>query len=323
MMENTVLVTAIGSFSADISIKTAKQQGWRVIGCDIYPKEWLADASNVHVFYRAPLASDKEAYIDFILSTIKKERVNYLLPSTDYEIDVLNKHRKEIAETGTILCISDFDTIELCRDKWQLYNHLKKVGFSHLIPTYLVKDKSNHIDFGFPLVGKPSDGRSSQGLKVFCKEHDFHQFQLAAPKNYLVQPKIEGTIITVDVVRQPDGQKVVAIPRKELLRTLNGAGTTVLVYSDQKLCQICYDLANLLNIKGCVNFEFIQNEDGDYFFLECNPRFSGGIEFSCMAAYQCVRNHFNCFTGKEIEELNSYKNTYIARKYEEYITKQE
>ena len=318
-----VLITAIGSFSADVAIKTVKQLGWRVIGCDIYPQEWVADALNVHSFYQAPLASDEKAYIDFILSVISKESVDYLLPSTDYEIDVLNKYRKEIIELGTVLCLSDFDTIELCRDKWKLYNYLKNVGFDNLIPTHLVNDKADNLNFDCPLVCKPSDGRSSQGLKYFYKANDYQQFLMTSPKNYLVQPKINGSIITVDVVRQPDGKKVVAIPRKELLRTSNGAGTTVFVYNDQKLCQICYDLANLLNIKGCVNFEFIQNEDGDYFFLECNPRFSGGIEFSCMVAYQCVRNHFNCFTGKEIEELNSYKNTYIARKYEEYITKQE
>ena len=43
----TVIVTAIGSFSADIVIKKCRENGIRVIGCDVYPREWIADAGNV------------------------------------------------------------------------------------------------------------------------------------------------------------------------------------------------------------------------------------------------------------------------------------
>ena len=44
---DTALVTAIGSFSADIVIKNLKKNGMRVVGCDIYPPEWIADAEHV------------------------------------------------------------------------------------------------------------------------------------------------------------------------------------------------------------------------------------------------------------------------------------
>ena len=59
----TALVTALGSVSGDIVIKSLKRMGMRVIGCDIYPKEWVADAYNVDVFYRAPYVSDVEKYL--------------------------------------------------------------------------------------------------------------------------------------------------------------------------------------------------------------------------------------------------------------------
>jgi len=34
-----ILVTAIGSFAADIVIKKLKEKSYNIIGCDIYPKE--------------------------------------------------------------------------------------------------------------------------------------------------------------------------------------------------------------------------------------------------------------------------------------------
>lgn len=317
-----VLITAIGSFSADIAIKTAKQMGWRVVGCDIYPKEYIADAANVNVFYQAPLAKEETDYMKFLSKVIREEQVNYLLPLTDYEIDVLNRNRAQIEQAGATLCISGQETIEICRNKWSLYHVLKEKGFKDLIPTYLLEQLPQKLQY--PLVCKPVNGRSSQGLRYFDNPESFAAFrQKVDQKTYLVQPKVTGPIVTADVVRDPDSKKVVVIPRKELLRTLNGAGTSVYLFQDDTLTAICSRLAEVLNIRGCVNFEFIQSEDGTYHFLECNPRFSGGIEFSCMVAYQCVRNHFTCFDGNgTIEDLTSYRPTFIARKYEEYITLQ-
>ena len=60
--------------------------------------------------------------------------------------------------------------------------------------------------------------------------------------------------------------------------------------------------------------------DDCYYFIECNPRFSGGVEFSCIAGYDMVINHLNIFKNKKIDKLYEIKNQYIARKYEEYVT---
>ena len=39
--------------------------------------------------------------------------------------------------------------------------------------------------------------------------------------------------------------------------------------------------------------------------------------------YDCVTNHLRCFEGREIERDDRITGMYIARKYEEYITKVE
>ena len=138
---------------------------------------------------------------------------------------------------------------------------------------------------------------------------------------YIIQPFIPGNVITVDVIRDSDGANVVAIPRIELLRTLNGAGTSVKVFSDVDLEEQCKKIADALKILGCVNFEFICDDFGHYYFVECNPRFSGGVEFSCIAGYDCVINHMRCFQKRKIDATRKNQNTiYIARKYEEYTT---
>ena len=91
----TVVVTAIGSFSADIVIKKCRENGMRVIGCDVYPGEWIADAGNVDAFYQVPYASDTDHYIETMLSICRKEGAKAVIPLTDAEIDVFNLHRRE------------------------------------------------------------------------------------------------------------------------------------------------------------------------------------------------------------------------------------
>lgn len=318
----TALVTAIGSFSADIVIKGLRAQGYRVVGCDIYPREWVADALNVDAFHHAPYATDAAAYGSFVRELCEREGVTCILPLTDVEVDFYTAAPDDLLPATAKVCVSPRETIAVCRDKERMARFLatSRSGVAP-IPTRPLAEALAE-PFAGPVVAKPLDGRSSQGLMRIRTEAEWGQVALVDdPDRYIVQPLIEGPVITVDVVRAADGSRCVAVPREELLRTLNGAGTSVHVFADEALQASCCALADELGIVGCVNFEFIRGKDGAYHFLECNPRFSGGVEFSCIAAYDCVANHLRAFASEPIEELAPFKGCYIARKYEEYVTK--
>lgn len=315
------VVTAIGSFSADIVIKNLKNMGLKVIGCDIYPAEWIADSSSVSAFYQVPLATQEEEYVAEILTICKKEGADGLIVLTDAEVDVWNRHRDQLKEAGVTLCLSPEETITVCRDKMKLYKFLSERGIGAMIPTRMLAGISSD-SISYPAVVKPYNGRSSQGLSYLHNQEEMERFLAGnVADNYVVQPYFKGSIITVDVVHQADTGRSATVCRKELLRTPNGAGTSVLVFSNPTLEAICKEAASALGIQGCVNFEFIEGEDGTFSMLECNPRFSGGVEFSCMAGYDCVLNHVKCFLGEDILPSVPVKEMYIARKYEEYVTK--
>lgn len=318
----TVVVTAIGSFSADIVIKTCKKMGIRVVGCDIYPKEWIADSQNVDNFYQVPLAVDQEAYRKALMEICRREKAWGLLPLTDVEIDVLTGFREEFCKEGITLCISGEECISLCRDKMKFYQFMKKNNLGNPISTKnLLEAEPDWIKY--PLVCKPRDGRSSQGLQFVKSPQELENLKrLEGAERYIVQPKIEGRVVTVDVVRDPESGESAAVCRRELLRTLNGAGTSVQVFRDPKLEETCKEAAKRLGVKGCVNMEFLEEGEGSCRILECNPRFSGGVEFSCLAGCGCVEGHLHIFMGQGLDEMpKNIEPMFIARKYEEYITK--
>ena len=149
---------------------------------------------------------------------------------------------------------------------------------------------------------------------------DLHTCSEEQKQQYLVQPKIDGHVITVDVVRNPETGQISCLPRRELLRTLNGAGTSVCVFRNGLLEQQCRDIAEAVGIRGCVNMEFIEadQEKNEYYFLECNPRFAGGVAFSGAAGYDMADAHIRCFTGEKLDELSVTGEQYIARRYAEY-----
>lgn len=314
---SNILVTAIGSFSADVVIRSLHEMGHRIIGCDIYEKEWIANSLIADVFYQSPYASEEGAYIHFISSLCEEEKIDYIMPLTDVEVDVFNKNRDVFEDT--IICISKKGTVDICRDKYRLYEYLKNHGTECLISTRLL-DRKAAENMEFPAVIKPRDGRSSQGLN-YVKDEKMLAFFMEnnSLENYVVQPKINGNIVTVDILR--NGDFFMATPRLELLRTLNGAGTSVKVFDSERLRNISQEIAGLLDIKGCVNFEFICTGDDTYQFLECNPRFSGGVAFSCMAGYDYVKNHLRCFAKQPVEDITRIQEMTVARKYTEYITK--
>ena len=318
----TVVVTAIGSFSADIVIKTCKKMGIRVVGCDIYPKEWIVDSQNVDNFYQVPLAVDQEAYRKALMEICRREKAWGLLPLTDVEIDVLTGFREEFCREGITLCISGEECISLCRDKMKFYQFMKKNNLGNPISTKnLLETEPDWIKY--PLVCKPRDGRSSQGLQFVKSPQELENLKrLEGAERYIVQPKIEGRVVTVDVVRDPESGESAAVCRRELLRTLNGAGTSIQVFRDPKLEETCKEAAKRLGVKGCVNMEFLEEGEGSCRILECNPRFSGGVEFSCLAGCGCVEGHLRIFMGQGLDQMpKNIEPMFIARKYEEYITK--
>lgn len=320
------LVTSIGSTAGDIVIKTLKTLDFYVVGSDIYPKEWVVDAMNVSKFYQAPYTSETEKYYDFLKKVCLEEKIDFLFPLTDLDVDFLNVRRTWFEEHNITLCISPKETLDILRNKKILQDYLaNNCPYINSIPTKLYSEVSNNLPWDFPIVCKPYDGRSSQGLRYIHNEQEWKSFKAEGGKDkYIVEPFIEGKdIVMVEIVRNPETNQTIAATRGECLSTPHGCSLTVRLYQEKELENQSIRLANELNIKGSVNFEYIHTNDGKYYFVECNPRFSAGTEFTCISQYDVVTNHVRCFDGKPIDTYEFKHVQYIARKYEEYVTKTE
>lgn len=311
-----ILITAIGSMSAEAAIKSFRKLGQTtIIGCDIHPADWLSTSALVDVFHQIP-RTDDEDYISTIISLSNNYSVNFIIPLTDPEVDILSSHRFELQNQKATVSISNPRAIEICRDKLKMYNFFKKSTLVKTIPTYTKQEiYANPI---LPLIAKPRNGRSSEGVQRIGNLASIELMGVNS-ENYIFQPIIRGEVITVDYVRSKH-EKDISIPRKELLRTSNGAGLTVEVFNNENISKIASEIGNSLDVVGCINMEFI-NDGKDFLLMDINPRFSAGIAFSILAGYDVCINHLKAFMRKEIEDFTVRDSGIFIKKYVEVKSK--
>jgi hypothetical protein len=100
----------------------------------------------------------------------------------------------------------------------------------------------------------------------------------------------------------------------------SGFGTAVIQKSETTETDICSNIAACVGFIGAANIEFIEHKNA-YYFLEINPRFSGGVAYSCIAGYDFVNNHIRCFSSMRIENIAIINRMLISERYEQTITR--
>lgn len=308
-----ILVTAIGSFSADCVINSLRNAGHTVVGCDIYPSEWHAVSKDCNWVYQAPFATKESEYIQFLLEISLKHHIEYLFPLTDLEIDVLNQNRTIFEQNKIVLCMPSSRTLAIARDKYTLYKTFEHDDLVPSIATYLSGEVPMSL---LPAIAKPYNGRSSEGLSRISEVKELEE--ISQKRGYIFQEVKEGPIFTVDYVRNNQTNRDFSVAREELLRTKNGAGTTVRMSNDTSLKQLVSHIGRTIQVNGCINMEFIQS-NGQYYLIDINPRFSAGVAFSYMIGYNMVLNHLNCFIGKDIQASVLYQEQIIVKRYREEV----
>src|SRR5690606_14338985 len=136
-----------------------------------------------------------------------------IFPLTDLEVDVFAKNREIFKKYDIVIASPDVSAVKISRSKNLFFNKLKNVSELKLIPTFHNKTILSQCSLKFPLIAKPTTGRSSEGLfKV--NNRQFLDFILKSFDDYVFQEFIEGIVYTVDIVRDAKSN-FFSLPRKE------------------------------------------------------------------------------------------------------------
>lgn len=277
-----------------------------------YFKDVLGSNGEVHVansssFSPAFLVADKsvvtpliydDGYIDFLLDYCMDNKIDALISLFDIDLPVLAKNRDKFKKIGTNVVISDYETVEICNDKWKTFCYLKEKGFN--VPqTFLsleeVVNALSEGQVGFPLMIKPRWGMGS--IAVYEAENDeelrvlYNKTKRNIQKTYLKYESAEDINKSVLIQEKLDGQEYGLDIMNDL--NCNYMTTTVkmkyAMRSGETDCAITVDRPDLKEIgeklSGAMHHR--ANLDVDVFtvkekkyILEMNARFGGGYPFS-------------------------------------------
>ena len=315
-MRKRVLITALGTMngSATVSELRKKRSDFYLIGADINPSFCISASKFVDEFCQFPPAiPDTESYIKYVINFCKERQIDYIYCFIDEEVEAFAHHREELARIGTIACIADTETIEICHHKDRFQRWVVQNMPDIAIRDYLME---NIQDSDFPLFVKPLEGRASIGCKRIENKAQLDDYKIATP-HFIIQQIVEGEIVSVDIVRHKNTGQLKSLQKREILRNGNGCGTAIEIICDSHLTECCQRLATKLDVHGVINAEFFMTADGPK-IIEVNPRLPAGTDFSCLGGLNTVINSMLIAEGHPCEFETLKIGGHFTKRYEAY-----
>ena len=275
METKTVLVTGIGGnvgqgilrniISLNLNIK--------LIGIDI--ASFTAGKHLCDTTYVVPYSYD-ENYIPTICEIIDNEKVDLLLPSTDYEVYYLSKNSDVL---NAKVVASEAATAKIYLDKYATYLYLSKnsIPFSKSWIT-------GEYDFSVKnIIAKPREGRGSRGILINPENPN------DLPEGYMIQQLAVGNEITTAVYVSKD-KKLHGLFTME--RKLTNGTTTesrVIFQYNEILRSIAQKMIDLGGLVGSFNIQSIVTEKNEIVPFEINCRISGTNSIRHNLGFQDVK----------------------------------
>ncbi|SDX76477.1 ATP-grasp domain-containing protein [Hymenobacter psychrophilus] len=262
METKTVLVTGIGGNVGQGIVRTIRATGFpvRVVGCNV--AAFSAGNHLVDAFHEVPYA-EAPAYVARIAAIVEQERIDLVIPSTDYELCELARHRSEV---GCAVAASPASTAGIYLDKLATFHHHARHGipFARTIPP------SEYRGQYAECIVKPRTGRGSRGLHI--NPANFSGF---SDEEYIVQELQRGEEITTAfyVNRQQQLHGFIT-----LVRSLENGTTSscrVVTHADAAVREILDKMLIAGEFNGSANLQSIVQTDGEVVPFEVNCRISG------------------------------------------------
>ena len=281
MKKNNVLILSAGrrvELVQDFQTEAAKfSDDVKILTTDLVPRM----SSACHVSdgsFEVPLIND-DSYIDSIFNLAVRENIGLIIPTIDTELQKLADERERFETAGIHIVVSDSDFIAQCRDKRKTADLFARYG----IRSPKIYDREKLV---FPCFAKPYDGSRAIGAKRIDTPACLTPEILDDPKLMfceLIDIENEFSEFTVDMYYDHEGRLKCAIPRKRL-EVRSGEVSKGITRKNSLYQTLLEKIAVLEGARGCITAQFFCNEEtGEFYGVEINPRFGGGFPLTYAA----------------------------------------
>jgi carbamoyl-phosphate synthase large subunit len=275
MHQKTVLVTGIGGNVGQGILRVISSLGWNIklIGIDI--NTFNSGIHLCHKTYTVPYAMHND-YIPKIKEIIEIEKIDLIIPSTDYEVFYLSKNEK-VLETKIV--VSNHEISKIFLDKYLTYKYMVNNDIQ-FAKSWLPSE----YDFSLKnIIAKPREGRGSRGILLNPENIT------TLSESYIIQPYLEGIEITsaVYINKEKEVHGVFSMER-ELTNGTTTKSKVTFTY-DNQIRSIAEKLNQTGGIVGSFNIQSIVLDTSEVIPFEINCRLSGTSSIRHNLGFQDVK----------------------------------
>ncbi|MDC3423485.1 ATP-grasp domain-containing protein [Aquibacillus sp. 3ASR75-11] len=280
---------------------------------DLAPALYEADD-----YYIVP-RMEEEGYLDAILSICKQNNIKAILSLIDPELSFLAEHQQVFLDIGSVPIISDSDVVEMCFDKYKMFEFLTRNDFK-TINSYIDKEQFySDVEAGvikYPVFVKPVRGSASINIsKVTSKEEIellFSRFD-----NLMIQEFMDGTEYGADVYTDMISKEPVAIFIKEKIKMRAGETDKSVSVKDNQLFELIKNFVKNSGFKGIIDIDIFK-VNGEYYISEVNPRFGGGYPHAYESGVNVPEMIINNINGNPNDDaIGHYEDGVCMMKFNE------
>ena len=270
------------------------------------------------VFYLVPRIT-APGYIEQILDTCVKEKIDGVFSLIDPELSLLARERERFLAVGATPILSDYELVETCFDKYRMFELLTGMG----IPTgqcYLSKEdfyrdrQKGRIDY--PVFVKPVRGSASLNINKVSSDQEletlFHLYD-----DLMIQEFMDGQEYGADVYVDMISGKCTSIFVKKKIKMRAGETDKSVSVKNPELFELIRKFVEKCGFCGMIDIDLFEI-GGVFYISEVNPRFGGGYPHAYACGVNMPSQVLCNLSGRENPvRIGEYKENVCMMKYNE------
>ncbi len=316
-----VLVTDAYERKALAAVRHLGERGCYVAAAGAKPREqsYWSKYCRQSVIYPNPV-EDADAFAEFLLDFLAKNRFDCLLPMSCYTTLAIAKHKREF-EALTALALPEYDVIERVRDKAEILKVARRLGIGvpqTCEPKTADEARCVAAEISYPCVVKYRRGTGSLGIRYARSPEELVSFwQTPSHENDIVfddpvpiiQEYIPGVITDVCCLFNNGVARAAEVHQR--IRTYPPSGGWGVSYLTVDMPELKAKGLRLLEEvgwhgPGLVEFK-VDPKTGAGKLMEVNTRFWGGLDVSKQAGVDFAYLTTRLAVDGDVEPVWDYK----------------
>ena len=256
---------------------------------------------------------DENAYIQQLKDLCAKYDIKLIIPVIDPEIFILSAAKDQFEPNTTIL-VSDRDVLDICYNKLNMNEFLKKHGLNVPLTYDNMEDFNKAMAAGeinFPVIVKPIYGSGSVETQVI---HDMESLNAFFHEGLIIQEFLEGAIEYGSDLFNTLDKKTVRCVIKRKISMRSGETDKSITVNNSELSELLQFVAEKLGHIGNLDCDTMV-KDGKAYVIDLNPRFGGGYPMTHAAGVNLLDIIIRMVNGEDIEpEFNNYPDGLLVMK---------